>query len=88
MWPLKGMGRGTHWFGGEGGMLDQFLASKHLLKSDAPVRVDTDSVEVIAFNGMAQGRYRPSRPFGDGRKHDPEGFSDHFPIGVRLVVRS
>ncbi|MFT4586973.1 MAG: endonuclease/exonuclease/phosphatase family metal-dependent hydrolase [Candidatus Binatia bacterium] len=83
MWPLMGRGEGTHFYGGEPGMLDQFLINRGLLAADAPLRVDPRSVKILQPAGMkgSRGPKRFGRP-SKKSQYNPEGFSDHYPISV------
>lgn len=87
MWPLLGQGIGTHYFDNHPYMLDQFLVNVNLLKKNSPFRVLTETTEVLRFPEMVvKGDYPRPRPFGGmGRKVDLQGFSDHFPIAVKVV---
>lgn len=91
MWPLLGEGRGTHYQDNFPGMLDQFLASRALLLREAPLRVDRANVRIEAFAEMiGSGDYPVPRRFGRPSRassFDPTGFSDHYPISLRLVER-
>ena len=86
MWPLLGQRLGTHYFDNFANLLDQFLASRPLLEGGARLRVDIESVRIEAFPEMVgRGDYPVPRRFGrPSSGFDPEGFSDHFPIAVRL----
>lgn len=90
MWDLMGQGNGTHYFGGIPSLLDQFLVNRPLLLRTSKLEVREDSVEIIRFpemmvaSGSKKGEPRrfgrPSR----GSSFDDTGFSDHFPIGVKI----
>lgn len=88
MWPLMTLDPpGSFRFGTTWNMLDQFLASKGLLTSDSPVRIQRQSVaifcpEVIRGPGGAPRRFgRPATSL------DQDGYSDHFPITAVLRVK-
>lgn len=90
MWDLMGQGNGTHYYDGVPGVLDQFLVNRPLLLRTSKLEVRRDSVEIIKFPEMtgqsgknkgAPRRFgRPSR----ASSFDDTGFSDHFPIGVKI----
>lgn len=86
MWPLHGQRRGTHYFDNFANLLDQFLASRPLIRATAPLRVDPESVRIEAFPEMVgRGDYPVPRRFGrPSSGFDPTGFSDHYPIAVML----
>ncbi len=86
MWPLLGQGLGTYYYDNFPNFLDQFLANKNLLKERSSIKVAQDTVQIILFPGMAQtGDYPSPIPFGGtGKPINPNGFSDHYPIGVTV----
>ena len=90
MWPLMGRGEGTHYFGGLPSLLDQILVNRPLLLRTSKLEVREDTVEIIKFPEMmiASGRNKGApRRFGrpsSRSSFDDTGFSDHFPIGVRI----
>lgn len=90
MWPLMGNGNGTHYFGGLPGMLDQMLVNRPLLLRTSKLEVKEDTVEIIKFPEIAitSGADKGSpRRFGrpsSASSFDENGFSDHFPIGVKI----
>jgi hypothetical protein len=87
MWPVLGQPEGTFYFDNQPNQLDQFLANKNMAGADSPIRVEPDSVEIIRFAGMfSTGKYRRPIPFGGmGKPVNQDGFSDHFPIGLRVT---
>lgn len=85
MWPIVGSGIGTHYFNNFANVLDQFLASRSLLTGAGGLEVRADTVEVVRFpEMMGTGVYPAPIRFGRGADMDPAGFSDHFPIQVRI----
>ena len=94
MWPIMG-GRfdqqgspdGSFYFSNQPNMLDQFLVNKNMATATAPIHVLADSVQILRFTGMTDsGDYPKPVPFGGmGDKVNQAGFSDHFPVGVRVV---
>lgn len=90
VWPLMG-GRtgqpdGTFYFQNQPNMLDQFLVNQAMTEQ-SPIHVDEASVEILRFPGMTDdGDYPRPVPFGGmGQRVNENGFSDHFPIGVRVT---
>jgi hypothetical protein len=86
MWPLlSGNDPGTYLFGSDWNMLDQFLVTKELMFKSGALHVDQDSVSVFCPALMVGPSGRP-RAFGRPSKKnlDPDGYSDHYPITVRL----
>ena len=86
MWPAAGLPAGSFYFDNQPNVLDQFLANKNMAKQDSPIKVVADAVEILQFPGTSVGKYRRPRPFGGmGKPVDPNGFSDHFPIGLQVT---
>lgn len=86
MWRIAGQNLGTLYFDNFPNVLDQFLANKNLVKENAPIRVLLDSVKVVRFQKMVSlGDYPKPVPFGGmGKPVNENGFSDHFPVAVKL----
>ncbi len=84
MWPLMGQGVGSLYFDNEPNLIDQFLVNKNLISSTSPIKADKTSVDVLRFPQMvAKGLYPAPIPFGGmGKPLNPNGYSDHFPIGM------
>lgn len=89
MWPLmQGHDPGTYIYGSDWNMLDQFLVSYGMLYTASQVRVTPGSVTVFkpkiltVSGGKPRAFNRPSVKRGV----DLEGYSDHFPITVELMV--
>ena len=78
---------GTFYFNNEPNLLDQFLVNKNMAAPGRPIQVDPASVRILRFPGTATGgAYSRPRPFGGiGEAADEDGYSDHFPIGVRVT---
>lgn len=87
MWPILGQGIGTYYYDSHAHIFDQFLASKGLLTGNSGIEVLTDSIKVLQVDEMkGDGAYPIPKFFGrpSGKKFDMNGFSDHYPICVRL----
>ncbi|MBN2589961.1 MAG: hypothetical protein JXA96_08860 [Sedimentisphaerales bacterium] len=89
MWPLmQGHDPGTYLFDSDWNMLDQFLVSYGMLRNASKIKVKQESVELYkpdilkADGGKARKFSRPSAKSGV----DIDGFSDHFPILVKLEI--
>lgn len=100
MWPLMGSGHVTHMYRGHPHMIDHFMVNRGLLDRDSPmglgrIKMSGRSVPfsgIIKFEDMViesgSNRNGPRR-FGRPAKHfDPDGFSDHFPIAMKLVEKT
>ena len=84
-WPVMGSGLGTHYHENTAAVLDQILVSKGLLTGNSGLLALTDSVEVVRFPEMvATGTYPVPVRFGRGASTNLRGFSDHFPVAMRL----
>ncbi|MBM4027952.1 MAG: hypothetical protein FJ280_21520 [Planctomycetes bacterium] len=77
---------GTFYFENHPNVLDQFLANKNLLKGSAAIKVLPNSTEIVRFPDMVRaGEYPAPVPFGGmGKPVNENGFSDHFPIALRI----
>jgi Endonuclease/Exonuclease/phosphatase family len=86
-WPIAGIPDGSFYFDNQPNVLDQFLVNRNMALDSSPIKVEADTVEVLRFPGTFDlGTYPRPRPFGGmGKPVDETGFSDHFPIGVRVV---
>lgn len=85
MWPILGQRLGTHYYDNEAQVLDQFLVSKGLVTGNSGIQVLSDSAEVVRPQEMiGSGLYPAPVRFGRGSSLNRGGFSDHYPITVRL----
>lgn len=91
MWPFMGQGLGTHYYSGLPGMLDQFLVNRPVLRSDSPFEISSNPIEILKFPEMViasgknkGGPRRYGRPSASSQ-YDPDGYSDHFPIGMTIL---
>lgn len=87
MWPLMGNGYGTFWYDSPF-FFDQFLVSKGFLVKERTFSIVEDSIEVIHPIKMwekppPKGEYPRPREFG-WKPRDPLGYSDHFPIALKI----
>jgi endonuclease/exonuclease/phosphatase family metal-dependent hydrolase len=82
--PARGFG--THFYNGKWYIFDQILVSPGMLNNTGWV---CDPASAHTFNTL----YRPGdiqrRPwrFGSEKEHGARGYSDHFPVTVKLQVR-
>jgi len=86
MYQFLGGKFGTHVYGNEIGLLDQFIVSKSLIVNSSNYPFQVKGTEIIHYPEMVKGDYntpirfsRPSR-----RDYNPKGFSDHLPIKLVL----
>lgn len=85
MWPLLGYSAGTYYFQNRPLVLDQFLVSRGLVSGASGLTVLPETVEIVSPpETIADGTYPVPRRFGRGNSCDPDGYSDHFPIGLTL----
>jgi len=90
MWPLCSAddgNDGSYHHGGKYLILDQILVSRGLLKG-SPLKIIADSTEIVRLPAMEQGKNKKPHRFGRPSRGnlDLAGYSDHFPVGVRLGV--
>ncbi|MHA1126319.1 MAG: endonuclease/exonuclease/phosphatase family protein [Candidatus Heimdallarchaeota archaeon] len=85
MWTESSKGVGTHFYRGDFSILDQFMISKGFLTDEGLFEVDFDSIEIINFDRMKEGKYGNPIRFGRPKsKLNENGYSDHFPIGMKI----
>ncbi len=85
MWPLLGEGEASYYNSNFPLMLDQIMATRGMVNGAGPLRVIEDSVEVVRFSSMVRGSYKVPRRHGrPSRNYDPTGYSDHFPVAVKI----
>lgn len=86
MWPLQEDEVGTYYFNGWG-LLDQILVNRSLLNNKLNIRLIADSCQIYKTLAMIKsGKPRRFNRPSSSRGHDPNGFSDHLPISVKLMV--
>jgi hypothetical protein len=68
-------------------MLDQFLINKNMATGDAPIKLNPATVQILKQVAMVNpGIYPKPIPFGGmGKPVNQNGFSDHFPITIRVT---
>ena len=85
---------GTLYFGGDGNVFDQILVNRALLDGRGPLRVLEATARIEALPDMVshrvgEGPIRFGLPRGDAAANvNPDGFSDHFPVSVRIEERA
>jgi len=84
MWPLQYDGSGTYYYDGWN-MIDQIMVNRPMLRKKSPITLVSNSCQIFKPDGILKsGKPRRfSRPSA-GKSFDPEGFSDHLPVTVRL----
>lgn len=83
MWKLLAEGKGTYHFD-SWNMLDQFLVNKHFFGDDSCFNFADTSIytpKEIVKNSKPKKFGRPSNK----RSFNPEGYSDHFPIILKVL---
>ena len=78
---------GTHIYGSEVNILDQFLISKSILNQSRTLPFQVETVEIIDFPELHKGKYKTPIRFGrpkDSKGINPNGYSDHLPISLLL----
>jgi hypothetical protein len=88
-WPSMGGGYGTFWYDGPL-FFDQFLVSRGFLVDGGYLYVNDGSYEVIRprklWEDPRDRKYPKPRGF-DWKPRDPPGYSDHFPVAVKIKTR-
>ncbi|MFW9924825.1 MAG: endonuclease/exonuclease/phosphatase family protein [Candidatus Thorarchaeota archaeon] len=88
MWKEMSKGIGTNYYQNFPAMLDQFLVSKAFLVEEGEFYVKKKFVEIIREDKMMDGKYGSPKRFGRPSNNlDLNGYSDHFPIGMRIIER-
>ena len=90
MWKFHGEGIGTHYFNNFPNVLDQFWLSRGLFMPAGDFALVQNSVAIERFPEMvATGMYPRPRRFSrpSAGDYDPTGYSDHFPISVRILEK-
>jgi predicted extracellular nuclease len=85
MWPFAAKAKGTFYFEGFN-LLDQMMVSKGMLNSEGKFGIDPNSAQILDFEEIKK-KGKP-RKFGrpsDSQGVDEQGFSDHFPIAVKII---
>ena len=79
-------GFGTHFYGGKWHIFDQIVVSPGLLDESG---WSCDPATAHTVNTLYNPHDRRRRPWRFGNEHDkaPRGYSDHFPVTVRLRVQ-
>lgn len=77
---------GTHVYGNEIGLLDQFIVSKSLVVNSSKYPFQVKGTEIVHFPEMVKGDYNTPVRFSRPTKADynEHGFSDHLPIKLVL----
>lgn len=90
MWELMGKRAGSYFFNSEPQMLDQFLATKGLIKKGNTFQIESGYTKLEIFSGMTSGSYKKPKRFGRPSKKSQfnlNGFSDHFPISLLMTEK-
>lgn len=89
MWRFYGKGIGSYYFDNFPLLLDQFLASRGLLNGRSGFTAELDAAKILMYLEMrGTGVYPVPRRFGRPSvpsSFNVNGFSDHYPIGLRIV---
>ena len=87
MWEVAGQRQGTHVFGAESTLIDQFLVAKGLLSNQSPITLGKEPAKIEIFDGMVKGSYNTPIRFKAKGNYNLGGYSDHLPISVILVEK-
>ena len=84
MWPLLAEGLGTHYYGSDWNMLDQIMISRGIVNGKSGWKQEGNA-RIEAVSIMKHPKKAGPRRFGiEPKKRDKEGFSDHYPVSIRL----
>jgi endonuclease/exonuclease/phosphatase family metal-dependent hydrolase len=83
MWGLFGKEVGTHTYGSEVLLIDQFLVAKGLIQRDAKLKVKEGSCKIEVIASMVKGKYNAPIRFNSRKNvYNKKGVSDHLPISL------
>jgi len=87
MYEFLSKGIGTHVYGNDVAILDQFMVSKSIASDSNEYPFKTDKVEIIHYPELCSGKYNTPVRFSRPSKKDynPDGYSDHLPIKLVLT---
>ncbi|MHA2425225.1 MAG: endonuclease/exonuclease/phosphatase family protein [Candidatus Thorarchaeota archaeon] len=91
MWPLMSTDQMSYWHSKSGPLFfDQFMVSKGFLHEDSNITVMEGSVKIEGTKIMNDKKSKSYvKPYRFGWKPEtPLGFSDHFPISLKIKVKS
>jgi hypothetical protein len=84
MWPLLAEGLGTHYYGNDWNMLDQIMISRGIVNGKSGWKQECNA-RIEAVSIMTHQKKTGPRRFGfKPKERDKEGFSDHYPVSIRL----
>lgn len=86
MYQFMGGEYGTHVYGNEVGLLDQFIVSKSLIVNSSKYPFQIKDADIVHFPEMVKGDYNTPIRFSRPNKRDfnESGYSDHLPIKLVL----
>ncbi|NTV67397.1 MAG: endonuclease/exonuclease/phosphatase [Chlorobaculum sp.] len=84
MWPMLAEGVGSHYYGSQWNMLDQIMISRGIINGKSGWKQD-GNVQIEAVSLMSIPKKTGPRRFGLKQdERDTEGFSDHYPVSIKL----
>lgn len=88
-WQAADRPQGTLYFDNVAYLVDQFLVNRNMLIPTNPVLVEDGSFQIEdTYTGLVDlgSVYPKPVPFGGvGGRVNPNGFSDHFPVSIRVT---
>jgi hypothetical protein len=86
MWQRMGERIASFYYDNFPYIYDQFLANKNMIKGSSQIKVLPETVEILRYPEMvASGNYpTPVRFGGMGTTVNQNGFSDHFPVAIKV----
>jgi Endonuclease/Exonuclease/phosphatase family len=85
MWPIMAKGIASFYYDNFPNLLDQFMVSKGILEG-SKISYKENSTQIVTFPEMQSGQYKSPLKFGRPYNNslNTHGFSDHFPISLKL----
>jgi hypothetical protein len=75
---------GCLYFNNFANLLDQVLINQAMARPGSPMRVADHNVKIVRFPDLVGTYPVPIRFGGMGKPVNTDGFSDHYPIAVRV----
>jgi predicted extracellular nuclease len=86
----KKRGLGSYYYNGGWNMLDHIIVNGTLLRPNAPIQVSAEETifksDFMLFKDPKTGAGRPNRTYSGPKYHG--GYSDHFPVLVKVYFKS
>lgn len=88
MWPFLDGKLGTHVYGSDISVIDQFMVSKSVMSESARYPFRVEQVSILNYPELVKGEYQTPVRFGQPSSElNLNGYSDHLPIELILVEK-